>query len=182
MEKGFFNKPYKIEKGATPFAGAVIAVMTLSCSLMDITPWQRLQEETCVQQSYTPVSINDNLRARFYSRLESFLDLEDGWDGYDSHALSKTTYDNVKNVIERLGESIIGSWKMFPADNGTIMFVLKERVVGTVNIGNNTVSYIAKTLKGDVIMKGYNAFDVDNVVKLMSEIVVAVNNEQFRQD
>ena len=113
------------------------------------------------------------MRSLLKCRLESFRNLEAGWDGYDAQPLEAAVYDNAADLIDLLSENVLGEWKLFPSDNGTVLMVLKKRVIGTVNIGCSTVSYIAKDANGRIVKKGREKFDAAIVADLMSEIVDA---------
>ncbi len=175
-----FNEPHRTRKTQTHIWSCVILAV-LACGNADVLEWYS-DEKTSVAEQCQPVKLVKSIPIECLSgmknelkyRLESFRNLEAGWDGYDAQPLEAAVYDNAVAVIDLLSESVLGEWKLFPSDNGSVMMVLKKRVVGTVNIGCSTVSYIAKDANGRIIKRDRKKFDAASVAELMSEIVDAL--------
>lgn len=183
MELLALREPYKSGQTNIHTLGFVVAGCLSLCNQADIVQWHvpdfNMPSGPCVEQSvrasrYMPLIELAGVKESYHSRLESFLELEDGWDGYDAIPLEQKTFENVTELIERLPEDILGEWELFPSDNGSVMIVLKKRVMATVNVGNSTVSYVAKDAEGHMKYRGRENFDADGVAKLMRDIILAL--------
>lgn len=181
MERELLQAPHSTRHGHAAVMKYMLAGVAVLCNGADICQWncdipvvsEQRMEHAAEGSRYEPSITLPDVREVWHSLLHSFLELEEGWDGYDAVPLEKDTYENVSGLINRLPHDVLEKWEMFPSDNGTVLLVLKKQVVATVNIGNTTVSYIARTNDGKNIKRGRDAFDVEAVVKIMSEIVDA---------
>lgn len=174
-----FNEPHKTRR-AQNHIWNYVALAVLACGSADVLEWHSDEDLSVVEQCQPvklvksiPMEHLSGMRSLLRCRLESFRNLEAGWDGYDAQPLEAAVYDNVAALIDLLSEKVLGEWKLFPSDNGTVLMVLKKRVIGTVNIGCSTVSYIAKDANGRIVKRGREKFDAAIVADLMSEIVDA---------
>lgn len=176
-----FLDPHTVRHGHAGVMKYMLAGVAVLCNGADISQWHceipfvygQKMEHAVKESCYEPAIILPDIRETYQTLLHSFLELEAGWDGYDSIPLEDAAYDNAVSLISRLPHEILEKWEMFPSDNGTVLMVLKKHVLATVNIGKTTVSYIAKAEDGSDIRRGRGAFDVETVVKVMSEIVAA---------
>lgn len=182
MERMLLQEPYRTGQNHSNTMKYILAGMAVLCNCSDIVQWSYDKHGVEFQQVnqntrttvFEPVIKINSLNESYKKVLRSFGDLEAGWDGYDAQPLEAAVYDNAVAVIDLLSESVLGEWKLFPSDNGSVMMVLKKRVVGTVNIGCSTVSYIAKDANGRIIKRDRKKFDAASVAELMSEIVDAL--------
>ncbi len=110
------------------------------------------------------------LRQTYYSRLESFRSLEEGWDGANAAPLQEATFTNSKDIFDRLATAILNKWDISPAANGSLFLSLKNKALGAVNIGDNEISYIAFSHDGTLITEGQEKFDSKKTADIISEI------------
>lgn len=176
------QSPHKTSRHNDRIMSALLGISTI-CSVGNISQWYdydfQPQPEINVESRgravfFEPLIKLPTIQESYLSLLRTFLELEDGWDGYDAVPLQKAAFDNASDLINALSADVLEDWTLFPSDNGSVLMVLKKRVVATVNVGNTTVSYVAKSADGEVIKRGRENFSLGAVVALVSEIAAAL--------
>lgn len=62
------------------------------------------------------------------AKLESFMKLENGWDGYDGKPIDSGILEKTMHLVECMElTGSCGNWEVFPCPDGTIQFELDRK-------------------------------------------------------
>lgn len=95
----------------------------------------------------------------FHNRLNSLADYQTGWDGEGKcQAVSSEALSVATAFTQSLSARRLNKWMVYPAANGSIVLMAKDRVVASFSIGIDGFSYIAKA-RGKPTTKGMSSLD-----------------------
>lgn len=95
----------------------------------------------------------------FHECLNNLENYSDGWDGEGKcQAVSKEALSVATALTQSLSASRLNKWMAYPAANGSIVLMAKDRIVASFSIGTDGFSYVAKAA-GKPITKGMSTLD-----------------------
>jgi len=120
------------------------------------------------------------LKERIHTEINSYANLNDGWDGVDSYAPTDETINNTIGLVDSLGDLIqlIDEDYIYPTFDGMIVidFQNDNDDLVSVEIGHNTVGYFFQT-EGHVSVvdnykvteRGYLSDKLKTIIKEVKE-------------
>lgn len=115
---------------------------------------------------------------RIHGEINSYKNLQDGWDGFDSTAPTEETINNTLGLVDSLGDllQVINEDYIYPTWDGTIVIDFQNDYddLVSVEIGSNSIGYFFQTEDHISVVDNYkvneNGYLSDKLKSIIKEV------------